>query len=83
MFLFPWDGGGVKFRKIQAVCGMHCPKKIDSELCCPVSLQLSVRLLDKVCACGDPDLLRPTNALARLDSFPDVALTSAVDRCLS
>lgn len=34
-----WVGGGVS----------NCPKKkIDSKLCCPVSLQLSIRLLDNV-----------------------------------
>lgn len=36
---------------------------VDSKLCCPVSLQLSISLLDTLCACNDPEWFRPTNVL--------------------
>lgn len=35
------------------MCGFNCPKLVNSKLCCPVSLQLSIRLLDMFCACND------------------------------
>lgn len=51
MFLFY---GGKVIKKTQVMCGFDCPKLVNSKLCCPVSLQLSIRLLDMFCACNDP-----------------------------